>query len=87
MKKNILLKSNSLERNFKSLIPLSIKKILIKIIVNSFVGKLIKISRIKLNLFGGVFDYSTVTAKEAASIFFWGLGISRDKICKKVCKI
>lgn len=70
MKKNTLLKSNSLERNFKSLIPLSIKKILIKIIVNSFIGKLIKISGIKLNLFGGVFDYSTVTAKEAASIFF-----------------
>ena len=70
MKKNTSLKSNSLERNFKSLIPLSIKKILIKIIVNSFIGKLIKISGIKLNLFGGVFDYSTVTAKEAASIFF-----------------
>ena len=70
MKKNIILKSNSLERNFKSLIPLSIKKILIKIIVNSFVGKLIKISRIKLNLFGGVFDYSSVNANEAASIFF-----------------
>ena len=31
---------------------------------------MIKIFGIKFNLFGGVFDYSSVTTKEAASIFF-----------------
>lgn len=85
MKKNNL-KSKSLERNFKSLIPLSIKKILIKIIVNSFVGKLIKISRIKLNLFGGVFDYSTVTANEAASIFFGVWESAEIRFAKRFAK-
>ena len=66
----MIFKSKSIERKIKNLIPLKFKKILENLVVNHFVGKLIKFSGIKYNLFGGVFDYSTVTENETASIFF-----------------
>lgn len=66
----MLLKTNSIERKIKSLIPQNLKKLLLNIIVNSFTGYLIKNSNLKFNLFNGVFDYKLVNNYQAALIFF-----------------
>ena len=66
--KNI--KTSSVERIIKSLTPNRIKKIVIFFLVNKLIGKIIKISKVKFNLFGGQFDYSLVSDIEAAKIFF-----------------
>ena len=75
--KNIDLRSSSIERKIKSLIPSSAKKFLLYFLLNSYVGKVIKFSNIRWNLFGGKFDYSLVSDKESAKIF-WGLWESAE---------
>lgn len=70
-------KTTSLERRIKSIIPANYKNILIFFLTMSLWGKIIKISRIKTNLFGGVFDYSLVNNKQAARIF-WGFWESAE---------
>jgi len=66
----MLIKTSSLERKFKNLIPDWSKSIIIKFFVNNSSGKLIKFINPKFNLFGGFFDYSNVNNLEAARIFF-----------------
>lgn len=66
----MFLKTNSFERKIKSIIPKEVKKILLKFIVNSFSGFIIKHSNIKFNLFNGIFDYKLVNNYQAALIFF-----------------
>ena len=66
------LKTSSIERKIKRIIPSSFKKFILFFLVNRILGRLIKIARINRNLFGGVFDYSNVSDKEAARIF-WGV--------------
>jgi len=71
------LKTKSLERFVKSLIPLNLKKFLLFFLVNSFVGKLLKSLKISWNLFGGKFNYSLVSDRDAAKIF-WGIWESAE---------
>ena len=66
------MKTTALERKIKYLIPKNIKKIIVNIISNSVIGYLLKKLKINKNLLGGFFDYSIVTNKEAALIF-WGI--------------
>ena len=69
--------TSSLERKIKSLIPSSIKTILLLFFVNKVFGKFIKLLKIRWNLFGGYFDYSLVSDTEAACIF-WGIWESAE---------
>lgn len=69
--------TTSVERKIKSAIPNNLKKLLIFLLTMSFWGKLIKISGIRNNLFGGIYDYSLVTDKQAARIF-WGFWESAE---------
>ena len=73
----MLIKTKSLERKIKYLIPNNIKKIIVNIISHQYIGFLIKKSGIKINLFGGFFDYSRVNNHEAALIF-WGIWESAE---------
>jgi len=66
----INIKSSSLERRIKSIIPNWIKYFLLGLLVNDISGFLIKKSGVSFNLYGGLFDYSLVSANEAARIFF-----------------
>lgn len=66
----IAIRSSSIERKIKSLIPSKIKNIFLLIFINSYVGKLIKFLKIKFNLFGGRFNYALVSDIEASKIFF-----------------
>lgn len=70
-------KSVSLERKIKSLIPNNGKKFILFFLTSSIFGKIIKISKIKSNLFGGKFDYDLVSDVEAARIF-WGVWESAE---------
>ena len=72
-----LLNTSSIERKIKSIIPLSLKKLFYWVLTNSLVGYFLKCLKIKKNLFGGVFDLSNVSNKEAASIF-WGFWESAE---------
>jgi FkbM family methyltransferase len=69
--KNIELKTTSLERKLKRLVPPNVKSFILYFLVNSHVGKAIKFFKIRWNFFGGKFDYSLVSDKDAADIF-WG---------------
>ena len=69
--------TSSLERKFKKILPSFIKNFTILLLCNSFFGKLIKFFKIKTNLFGGFFDYSLVSDKDAARIF-WGVWESAE---------
>ena len=71
------MKTTALERKIKYLIPKNIKKIIVNIISNSVIGYLLKKLKINKNLLGGFFDYSIVTNKEAALIF-WGIWESAE---------
>jgi len=73
----MLIKTKSLERKIKYLIPNNIKKIIVNIISHQYIGFLIKKFGIKINLFGGFFDYSRVSNHEAALIF-WGIWESAE---------
>jgi len=73
----INLKSASLERKIKSLIPNNGKKLILFFLTSPILGKIIKISKIKSNLFGGKFDYDLVSDVEAARIF-WGVWESAE---------
>ena len=65
------IKANSLERKLKNLVRSRVSIYFAhSILSNTFFGKLIKVFKIKRNLFGGKFDYSLVSDKEAAKIFF-----------------
>jgi hypothetical protein len=75
--KSIDLKTTSLERKLKSLVSQNIKKFLLYFLVNSFVGKALKFFKIRWNLFRGKFDYSLVSDKDAAKIF-WGIWESAE---------
>lgn len=75
--KNINLRSSSIERKVKSLVPPSTKKLLLYFLLNPYIGKVIKLSNIRWNFFGGKFDYSLVSDKESAKIF-WGLWESAE---------
>ena len=70
-------KSVSLERKIKSLIPNNVKKLILFFLTSRILGKIIKISKIKSNLFGGKFDYDLVSDVEAARIF-WGVWESAE---------
>ena len=69
----VLLKTSSIERIIKSIIPHNFKNFFYWVLANSLLGYFLKCLKIKKNLFGGVFDLSNVSNKEAASIFlgFW----------------
>mgnify|MGYP006085888167 FL=1 len=69
----VLLKTSSIERIIKSIIPHNFKIFFYWVLANSLLGYFLKCLKIKKNLFGGVFDLSNVSNKEAASIFlgFW----------------
>ena len=82
----MLLKTNSIERKVKSIIPQKVKKLLLKIIVNSFSGYLIKHSNIKFNLFNGIFDYKLVTNYQAALIFFGVWESAEIRFAKRFAK-
>lgn len=69
--KNIDLKTTSLERKLKSLVSPNVKSFLLYFLLNQYVGKALKFFKIRWNLFGGKFDYSSVSDKDAAKIF-WG---------------
>lgn len=71
------LKTASFERKIKYLIPNILKKTITKILSHQLIGFLIKKSGIKINLFGGFFDYSRVNNYEAALIF-WGIWESAE---------
>tara|TARA_A100001388_G_scaffold269931_1_gene246877 strand:- start:329 stop:1129 length:801 start_codon:yes stop_codon:yes gene_type:complete len=75
--KNIELKTTSLERKLKRLVPPNVKKVLLCFLLNSYVGKALKFCKIRWNLFGGKFDYSLVSDKDAAKIF-WGIWESAE---------
>lgn len=76
-RKHIELKTVSLERKLKSLLSPKIKNFIIYFLLSSYIGKAIKFFNIRWNLFGGRFDYSLVSDKEAAKIF-WGLWESAE---------
>ena len=73
----INVKSVSLERKIKSIIPNNIKKLVISFLTRPILGKIIKITKINSNLFGGTFDYDLVCDVEAARIF-WGVWESAE---------
>lgn len=75
--KNIDIKTTSLERKLKRLVPPNVKSLLLYFLLNSFVGKALKFFKIRWNLFGGKFDYSLVSDKDAAKIF-WGIWESAE---------
>lgn len=75
--KNINLKTTSLERKLKHLVPPTVKSFLLYFLLNSYVGKALKFFKIRWNLFGGKFDYSLVSDKDAAKIF-WGIWESAE---------
>ena len=75
--KNIDLKTTSLERKLKRLVSPNIKSFLLYFLLNSYVGKALKFFKIRWNLFGGKFDYSLVSDKDAAKIF-WGIWESAE---------
>jgi FkbM family methyltransferase len=66
----MFIKTESIERKIKSLIPLKLKNLIINFFVNNFTGFIIKKLKIKFNLFNGIFNYNLVSNYEAASIFF-----------------
>ena len=80
----MFLKTNSFERKIKSIIPKEVKKILLKFIVNSFSGFIIKHLNIKFNLFNGVFDYKLVNNYQAKK----NEGTSRNGCvtCDTICR-
>ena len=69
--------TSSLERKFKKILPSFFKNFTIFLLCNNYFGKLIKFFKIKTNLFGGFFDYSLVSDKDAARIF-WGVWESAE---------
>ena len=73
----IKLKSSSIERKLKSIIPNKAKKLVLTLLTSPIVGKTLKILKIKWNFFGGRFDYALVSDKEAAKIF-WGVWESAE---------
>jgi FkbM family methyltransferase len=70
-------KSISIERNFKRLIPAGIKTLVLFFLTNRIVGRVIKKLKIHNNLFGGRFNYELVSDIEAAKIF-WGVWESAE---------
>lgn len=64
------IKTNSLERKIKSLIPTNLKRCLANLICSDISGFIIKKSGVKRNMFGGVYNYALVNNKTAAKIFF-----------------
>jgi FkbM family methyltransferase len=75
--KNIELNTASFERKLKSLIPHNIKNFLLYFLLHSYIGKALKLLKIRWNLFGGKFNYSLVSDKDAAKIF-WGIWESAE---------
>ena len=73
----ISVKSVSLERKLKSIVPNNIKDFVLSFLTSPTVGKIIKTSKINSNLFGGKFDYDLVSDMEAAKIF-WGVWESAE---------
>lgn len=72
-----MIKSSSFERKFKYFIPRTIKHLILPLFINSMVGKIIRSTKIKWGLYGGVSDYSLVNDLEAARIF-WGIWESAE---------
>tara|TARA_B100000963_G_scaffold101267_1_gene87573 strand:+ start:167 stop:934 length:768 start_codon:yes stop_codon:yes gene_type:complete len=72
----MIIKSKSIERHIKSIIPKYIKTLIVSLLVNNFFGYLIKLSKCDKTIIGGYFDYSLVSDAEAAKIFwgFWESG-------------
>jgi FkbM family methyltransferase len=64
------IKTKSLERKIKNLIPLKLKNLIASLLVNNFAGFIIKKLKIKFNLYNGIFNYNLVSNHEAACIFF-----------------
>ena len=69
--------STSLERRFKGCVPSYAKKSVVNFLCAPVFGKVIKLLRLRFNLFGGYFDYSVVQDFEAAYIF-WGFWESAE---------
>ena len=65
----VFLKTSSIERKIKSIIPLNLKKLIYWVLASSLLGYFLKCLKIRKNLFGGVFDLSNVSNNEAARIF------------------
>ena len=79
LNKNIDFKTtSSLERKFKNIVRSKASIYFAHSILSNFmVGKLLKFFKIRWNFFGGKFDYSLVSDKDAAKIF-WGIWESAE---------
>lgn len=83
-----IIKSSSIERKIKNLIPSFFKKLIVKILTISLFGFIIKLINPRTNFLGGSFDYKNVSNKEAAEIFygFWESAEIRFSIKFAHCK-
>jgi FkbM family methyltransferase len=63
------MKTNSLDRKFKAILPNLFKRKLAKVLCSDGLGYLIQRSGVKFNLFVGYFNYELVSKSEAAKIF------------------
>lgn len=61
--------SRSIERKIKRIIPSPIKRMILKVICNSFTGYVLKITGISRTVLGGYYDFSLVDSVTAAKIF------------------
>jgi FkbM family methyltransferase len=64
------IKTTSIERKIKYLIPQKLKQIITNFLTSSLFGRIIKLLNPKFNLFNGYYNFSLVKNKEAAKIFF-----------------
>ncbi|MFN5254440.1 MAG: FkbM family methyltransferase [Limnohabitans sp.] len=63
------MRTRSLERRFKAMLPHKLKRKFAKLLCSDGLGNVVKKSGIKFNLFGGYFNYELVSKREAAKIF------------------
>ena len=59
-----IIKSSSIERKIKNLIPSFFKKLIVKILTISLFGFIIKLINPRTNFLGGSFDYKNVSNKD-----------------------
>ncbi|MCA9509634.1 MAG: FkbM family methyltransferase [Myxococcales bacterium] len=64
------LKTRSIERRMKSVLPSRLKSVVARLLTSRGMGRLVKALNPRGNLFGGVYDYSLVSDRDAAQIFF-----------------
>jgi hypothetical protein len=82
----MIIKTKSIERKIKSLIPLKLKNLILNFFVNCFTGFIIKKLKIKFNLYNSIFNYNFVSNNEAAAIFFGIYESAEIKFSKRFAK-